>query len=184
MPQLDAGARDREIGKALPDERKYLVATDIGADEIGIRFVKRKQAISERGKFEEVVFFRNLLVRLPCFRVDVARLGIVYERFAHDRIQPGIGSFVDVAIGLASFEQLIDELRVIGGGGPLEAVDSKIKVLPLGAEFIRDQIDKLFRRFILCLSGSFYFRSVLVGTGRENDVIALMRFTRAIVSRQ
>ena len=166
---FDGGPADGDVLEALLHERDHFIAARFRADEFGIVFVELEQPLLERRKLEVEILLGDGFGGASAIRAGIARLGFVDVQLIEDAILAGVVALVDVAAFDAAVEQILDNFGVLGIGGALETVDLQVERLPLLAEFVRDEIGELLRRFAGRRGGALDLLAVLVSAGRRGS---------------
>src|SRR5579864_5489600 len=131
------------------DEREHLVASSLGQDKAGLRFVKVEEPVLKSRQPEIIILFTDGFGRAPAIRTRVAGLGVSHIGFIEHAVLPGVVTFVNVAAVYAAAKEIVHHAGMPGTGSALETIDVQVQYLPLTAEFLRDYV----REFLFRLAG-------------------------------
>jgi hypothetical protein len=166
------GARNAQVLQTAFDEADDFVLARFRLNEGGIFLVKIEQRLLERGKFEEVVLFRNGFRGPAAIGTVVARLGVVYEGVVVNAVLAGVVALVDVAVFLAQLEKPLHGADMFQVGGANELVGGQSKLIPQIAPLVGHSGDKFGFGDVGLFRGAFYVDAVFVGAGGHHHFVA------------
>ena len=178
---LERRSRDAEVLQAGQQEVvHHLVLALHGLDEFRVRVDVLDQAVGVLTHLEEVrLLLRRLHGAAAVGALAVDKLGLGEERLARRAVHALVVTFVDVALLVELFKDLLDLLFVVVVGRADEFVVGGVHYVPVRADDARDLIDVFLRRDAGGLCFFLDLLAVLVGAGLEEHVVAL----KALVAR-
>src|SRR6185312_5532903 len=165
---VDGRARDGKIVQPLLYEADCLAFSRLGADKIRLPFVEFQQLILECGELEKIILLGDGFRDTPTIRAWIAGLGVIYIQLIVKAILTRIRTFIDIAILLAAFEQILYDGEMLWIGSAYEFVIRDSKRLPLPHKFVRDRGRVFFRAFADGPCGAFHILAMFVSSGRKN----------------
>ena len=177
---LEAFAADRNVSQAALHEALHFVEAEVRAHEFRVLLVEFKQAVLERGEFEEIVLLADQFGGPPA-NIAVHGLGAVGNiALVGNAVAAFVPFFFDISVlgGLA--QHPLDGADVVGiSGGVNELVFTDIQKPPELLEELALQGDKHARGFPLRVRCALDFFAVLVGAGEEGHIVS----AHALVTR-
>ena len=140
-------------------------------NEVGILFVEIEQDVLERGKFEEIVRFRDGFRRPAAIGAGLSRLH-VNVRVVVNAVLAAVVTGIDVAVFAAEFEQPLDRARVAHFRGADEFVALNAKFIPECFPFGGHFGYEFGFRDAGFLGGALDVDAVFVGAGGQDDLVA------------
>ena len=183
---VEGAARDGEVLQAALHERHDLVLARLGADEVGILLIERKQLVAELGQLEEPVLLTARLLHgalavgaheLPLVVLLKVALGVV--RLLVHAVPALVAALVAPALVVELLPELLHALRVARLGGAHEVGVGDAQHVPRVAERGLHGIAPVLRGHALGGGRVGHLLAVLVHARDERDVVAV----HALVAR-
>ena len=153
----------------------HLIFTGNGLDELRMLVDVVDESLGIFAHFEEVSFLTGRLYLAAAVRAfAVYQLGLGEERLTGSTVHSLVVALIDIAFGVHFFENFLNLFLMIIIGGADEFIIRSVHEIPDPFDLRRYVIDKLLRSNAGFLSLQLDLLAVLVGSGLEKYIVALL----------
>ena len=170
---VKGGTGNTEILHALIDEIDHLVAAGYWLDKIRILLNVFQQMICILANLEEICLLGNLLDRTMAVRAAAIFIQLMLSpvAFTWSAVKAGVGTFVDISLGVNAAENLLNHLLMTLFCGADKIIVGDIQQLPQILEAGYDRIYIFNRGNALFLSLLLNLLAVLIAAGKEENIL-------------
>ncbi len=170
---LHRRAGDGDVLEASPHERQGLVPLRGRPDGVGAFLVPREESLLEARQLEEVILLLHLHDGSAvdgALAADQLLGGVVV--LARHAVEAPVHVEADESVVVDPLEKRLHRVVVTRLGRADEVVVRDVEVAPGFEEALDDRVRPLLGRHTVLRGGFGHLRSVLVGTGEEEDLVA------------
>ena len=172
------GSRNAQVFKSGLDKVVYKLLRPCFGSEVICFKQKFFYTLRKGGHFKEVGFFSCFLDLAVAFGTAAVfiKLGFRPEAFTRGAVLALVFAFVDIAFVVQVLEDFLYSFHVVIVGSAYIAVVADVHIRPEVFKNFNDIVNVLLRGNSFFRGLFFYFLTVLVGSRKEHNVIALHTF--------